>query len=367
MRLAAFQLEQWVETYGGAVRYHLGKSTGPQWTLSELRGLMSEAERDAFDRAALTYCPADGRASLRAEIASMYGADPDEIRVFTGGAEALVSLFFVAAEPGANVVVPWPSFSPFVSLPEAFGLETRRCLLTQENGFEVDADEIVRLCDSHTKLILVNSPHNPSGAVIEEDVLRALDAFAQQRGIALVVDEVYHPIYHGEPRRSAGEYSRATVLGDFSKAFSLPGLRVGWLLERDAARRAELANARRYWTVSSNKVGELLAEAATRHRETVWHRTQTAAAENLAMLDEWCAAHEEQIDWLRPRGSMTAFPRLRGGRDARPFCVAAAARGVLVVPGDCFGMPEHFRIGFGDEMSGYADALGLLSEALEAR
>jgi aspartate/methionine/tyrosine aminotransferase len=366
MRLPLFQLEQWIERYGDAVRYNLAMSTGPKWTLMELRELMTDAERDALDRAALTYCPGSGREPLRAAIASMYGADPNEIQIFTGGAEALLSLFFLAAEPGANVVVPWPSFPPFVALPEALGLETRRYPLTQENGFEVDAEAISRLCDSRTKLILVNSPHNPSGAVVEEETIRALDAFASQRGIALVMDEVYHPIYHGETRRSAGEYSGASVLGDFSKAFSLPGLRVGWLLEREPARRAALANARGYWTVSSNVLGEMLAEAAVRHRERVWKRTQAVSAKNLAMLDEWCAAHEGQIERLRPRGSTTAFPRLRGERDARPFCLAAAERGALIVPGDCFGMPAHFRIGFGAEMPSYADALSVLSEALEA-
>lgn len=366
MRLAPFQLERWLDKHANAVRYNLAMSTGPTWTVGELRELMTDAEREAFDGAALTYCPGSGREALRAAIASIYGADPDEIQVFTGGAEALLSLFFVATQPGANVVVPWPSFPPFVSLPEALNVETRRYPLRPENGFAVEVDEIIRLADARTKLILVNSPHNPSGATIEEEAVRALDAFASQRGIALVVDEVYHPIYHTEHRRSAGEYSSATVLGDFSKAFSLPGLRVGWLLERDPARRAELANARGYWTVSNNVLGELLGEAAARHRETVWQRTRAASAENLALLDEWCAAHEEQIEWLRPHGSMTAFPRLRGQRDARPFCLAAAERGVLLAPGDCFGMPAHFRIGFGGEMPGYAEALGVLSDALEA-
>ena len=364
MKLAPFLLEQWIEEHRDSVRYNLALSTGPKWTLAELRALMTDAQREELDRAALTYCPGNGRETLRAAIASMYGADPEEIQVFTGGAEALLALFFLASDPGANVVVPWPSFPPFAQLPEALGLQTRRYLLRHENGFEVDVEEIMRLADARTKLILVNSPHNPSGATVAEGAIRALDAFALQRGIELVVDEVYHPIYQGEIRRSAGEYSRASVLGDFSKAFSLPGLRVGWLLERDRARREELANARGYFTVSNSMLGEMLAEVATRNCETVWDLARTISAQNLAALDEWFAAHEEQLEWLRPRGGMTAFPRLRRVRDARPFCEAAAARGVLLAPGDCFGSPEHFRIGFGLAMPGFRDALGILSEIL---
>jgi aspartate/methionine/tyrosine aminotransferase len=367
MKLVPFVLEEWLGKYRDSVEHHLGMSTGPKWTLAELRALMTDGERSAFDGAALAYCPTQGRESLRAALASMYGADPEEILIFNGGAEALLALFFVVGEPQANVVVPTPSFAPFMEVPSALGVETRRYTLRVENDFALDVDEIVRFTDARTKLILVNTPHNPSGAVVAEDAIRALDAFAQRRGIALVVDEVYHPIYHGPAARSAGEYSSATVLGDFSKSFSLPGLRIGWLLERDPERRKELENAHSYFTTSTNMLGELLAEVATRNRETIWNRARAVSAQNLGELDEWVGAHEAQIEWLRPRGSMTAFPRLRGVGDSRAFCVAAAERGVLLAVGEAFGAPAHFRIGFGLAMPRYGEALGVLADVLASR
>jgi aspartate/methionine/tyrosine aminotransferase len=366
MKLVPFVLEEWLGKYRDSVAHHLGMSTGPKWTMAELRALMSVTERDAFDAAELTYCPTNGREPLRAALASMYGARAEELLVFNGGAEALLALFFVASEPNANVVVPTPSFAPFVALPEALGLETRRYPLRQESGFAVDVDAIVRLVDERTTLILVNTPHNPSGALLDEAAVSALDELANRRGIQLVVDEVYHPIYHGTKARSTGEYSRATVLGDFSKSFSLPGLRIGWLLERDAERRRALERAHSYFTVSTSMPSELLAEVAVRNRETIFDRTRTVAGENLALLDSWVAEHRDRVEWLRPRGSMTAFPRLRGVADARPFCVAAAERGVLVVPGDCFGAPAHFRIGFGTAMPRYGEALATLGDVLES-
>lgn len=366
MKLVPFVLEEWLGKYRDSAAHHLGMSTGPKWTLAELRALMTDAERGAFDGAELVYCPTNGRETLRAALASLYGARAEEIVVFNGGAEALLAIFFVAAEPGANVVVPTPSFAPFVELPAAFNLETRRYTLRQESGFELDVDEIKRLVDERTKLILVNTPHNPSGALAGEPAMRALDDFAQGRGIQLVVDEVYHPIYHGARARSAGEYTRATVLGDFSKSFSLPGIRIGWLLERDANRRVELERAHSYFTVSTSMPSELLAEVAVRNREKIFDRTRAVSGANLALLDAWVAEHDDRVEWLRPRGSMTAFPRLRGVADVRPFCVAAAERGVLLVPGDCFGAPAHFRIGFGTKMPHYADALATLTETLAA-
>jgi aspartate/methionine/tyrosine aminotransferase len=364
MKLAPFALEEWLAKYRDSVEHHLGMSTGPQWTLSELRTLMTEAELDAFDHATLTYCPTNGRESLRAALAAMYGAGPEEILVLNGGAEALLVMFSILDERQANVIVPTPSFAPFVELPRALGLETRCYELRIENGFALDVDAIIRLVDSRTKLILVNTPHNPSGAIAEESAILALDAFAQHRGIQLVVDEVYHPIYHGTSVRSAGEYSSATVLGDFSKSFSLPGLRIGWLLERDAKRRRKLENAHGYFTVSTSLLSELLAESVVRNRETVWNRARSVSADNLAALDEWFHKHEERLEWLRPVGSMTAFPRLRGIADAEPFCVTAAQRGVLLAPGYCFHSPAHFRIGFGLAMPRYREALGVLSEVL---
>ena len=367
MKLVPFVLEEWLAKYRDSVPHHLGMSTGPKWTLAELRALMTDPERAAFDGAALAYCPTEGREPLRAALASMYGAEAEEILVFNGGAEALLALFFVAAEPSTNVVVPTPSFSPFMEVPTALGVEARRYELRLENAFALDVDEIIRLTDARTQLILVNTPHNPSGAVAAEDAIRELDGFAQRRGIPLVVDEVYHPIYHGPPARSVGEYSRATVLGDFSKSFSLPGVRIGWLLERDPRRRRELANAHSYFTTSTSMLGELLAETAVRNRETIWDRARTVSAQNLAVLDEWRTAHEEQIEWLPPRGSMTAFPRLRGVPDARPFCVAAAERGVLLALGAAFGAKAHFRVGFGLVMPRYREALGILSEVLTSR
>jgi len=364
MRLVPFVLEEWLAKYRDSVAHHLGMSTGPKWTLAELRSLMTDAERDAFDRTALTYTPTNGREPLRAALAQIYGADPKEIVVFNGGAEALLAMFFIDGERDANVVVPTPSFAPFLEVPAALGVETRRYALRIEDGFALDPDAVMRLTDARTKLILVNTPHNPSGALADESAIKELDAFAQRRGIHLVVDEVYHPIYHGETRRSAAEYTRAAVLGDFSKSFSLPGLRIGWLLERDAKRRYELENAHGYFTVCASMLSELLAEVAARNRETVWNRARTVSAENLVALTQWCDENEESIEWVRPRGSMTAFPRIRGIADARPFCVAAAERGVLLAIGEAFGAPAHFRIGFGLAMPRYREALGVLSEVL---
>jgi len=365
MQLNPFHLDEWLEQHEHTARYNLAASTGPSWTVDELLRLMDDAERQRFFHSPLTYCPGNGHDSLRHELAAMYDVPDEEIQVVTGASEALHAIFFLAAEPGANVVVPRPSFPPFLDIPQALGLELRLYDLRHEDGFQLDVDAIERLCDHNTKVVLVNSPHNPTGATITADDLIALGDFCSTRGIQLVADEVYHPIYHGEAGRSAAGLVDATVIGDFSKAFSLPGLRLGFVHDRNGKRRDDYWNERAHCTNSNNMPGEFLAEVAVKHRETIFARARELAAKNLATLDGLFREHEDELEWVRPRGGLTGFPRLKNVETSRPFCEAAAGRGVVLVPGDCFGAPEHFRLGFAACSDGFEDAVALVSDVLE--
>jgi aspartate/methionine/tyrosine aminotransferase len=366
MKLRTFLLDEWLERYEGKTKYNLAASTGPGWTLEDLRGLMTERENESLFKSSLTYQPGHGTESLRSSLASMYGAKADEIQITTGASEALLALFFLAAEPGANVVLPYPAFPPFLAIPESLGIEVRRYSLERGNGFAFDVSKVASLLDDRTKFLLVNSPHNPTGAVVSEADLRALDELTAKRGVQLVVDEVYHPIYRGKAARSAGDFTRATILGDFSKAFSLSGIRVGWILERDRKRREDYWNARAHFSISNNFPGELLAEVAVRNRTKIFDRAREVSAKNLAILDRLFREHGEILGWVRPEGGMTAFPWLVDGMDARPFCEAAASKGVLLAPGDCFGFPSHFRLGFGACTDGYEEAVEILAGTLTA-
>ena len=156
----------------------------------------------------------------------------------------------------------------------------------------------------------------------------------------------------------------ATVVGDFSKAFSLPGLRLGFVHERDPRRRDDYWNVRAHFTISNNMPGEFLAEVAVKHRETIFSRARELATTNLAILDGLFEEHADALEWVRPEGGLTGFPRLKTALTSRPFCEAAAERGVVLVPGDCFGVPEHFRLGFAACSDGFEDAIDIVSDVL---
>lgn len=366
MQLKPFLLDTWLDQYEHDIEFNLAASTGPVWTVNEILDLADDETRHRFLNHNLVYSRPAGADSLRQAIAEMEGVDVDVVQVVTGASEALVALMWLAAEPRANIIIPHPGFTTFSALPESLGLETRLYRLTRENGFRIDVDEIKHLADSRTKLILINSPHNPTGATISDADMEALHAFTAERGIQLISDEVYHPIYHGAKMTSAARLPHATVISDLSKAFSIAGVRTGWMIEHDPKRRQQYWNARAYFSISNTTTGEILSEIAIRNRATVLGEAQEAATINLALLDRFMNKQRDVLGWIRPQGGMTAFPWLVSGEDARPFCQAATEHGVLLAPGDCFDVPSHFRLGFAAAGDNFAKALERMEELVMA-
>src|SRR5215470_758803 len=269
MELKPFLLDKWLDNYEHGIEYNLAASTGPAWTVNEILNLGTDEERELFLNHKIVYSRPAGAEGLRNAIADMQQVDADHVQVVTGASEALLALMWLAAEPGANVIIPLPGFTTFSALPQSLGLETRFYRVRRENGFRIDPDEIKRLADSKTKLILVNSPHNPTGATIADEEMEVLHAFTAERGIQLVCDEVYHPIYHGRQTKSAARLPHATVISDLSKAFSIAGVRTGWMIEHDAQRRQQYWTARAYFSISNTTTGEILSEIAIRKRDVV--------------------------------------------------------------------------------------------------
>jgi len=370
MLLKPFLLDMWLAAYEHDIEFNLASSEGPRWTLNEILSLASEEERERFLNHKLAYSRPAGADGLRTAIAEMQGVDVDAVQVVTGASEALLILFWLAAEAGANVVLPQPGYPPFSALPESLGIETRFYALRKENDFRIDLEEIKRLADRNTKLILVNSPHSPTGATMSDAELDSLHEFTASRGIQLVSDEVYHPIYHlqhhGQPTRSASRLPHATVIHDFSKAFPLAGVRTGWMIEHDARRRELYWNARTIFSISNNTAGEMLAEIAMRHRKIVLGKTQETATRNLRQIEAFMSEHRETIGWIPPRGGATAFPWLVSGENSRAFCQAAADQGILLAPGDCWDAPAHFRLGFAQMTDRFPEALGRLGELVKS-
>ena len=365
MRLAPFLLDQWLERFKDAdIRYDLASSTGPTWIGNQLLDRLNHDERQRLGAMAVSYGQAGGSETLRMAIGKLYGVGPEAIVVTAGASEALHILFADAAAVGGNVVVPFPAFPPILELPKALGLEVRRYPLDADRGFALDIEAVAALIDPATRLVLVNSPHNPTGTLVPLPVLRELWQLTQARGATLVADEVYWPLAYEGKLDSAAALPSAIVVGSLSKAMSLSGLRIGWLLARDATLRERYLNAKMYFTISNSPLVEAAAEAALARSEQYLAATREQARSNLAELGAFLDRNRELIGCVRPTGGTTAFPWLRFAADSRPFCEALAREGVLVAPGDCFGMPRHFRVGFGAS-DRFAEGLGVLERSLQ--
>jgi aspartate/methionine/tyrosine aminotransferase len=370
MRFSPFLLDDWLNHHQHSeppIEFDLASSTGPHWTLRELLALGEKNALEELLDTHLFYTRVQGSRPLCEAIAEMEGVSPENVQVTTGGAEALLLIFMLVAEPGANVLVPAPGFPSFYEIPRGLGLEFRFFNVRRENEFRIDLDEIRSLSDARTKLLLINTPHNPTGATLADDEITALHDFCVSREIQFVSDEVYHPIYHGRPTSSAARLPHSTVVSDFSKALCLGGLRLGWIVDRDAARMEQYRVAHSYITVSGNALGEPLGTLALKHREKIFARARQVSSANLALFDKFMHEHSATFGWIRPRGGLTAFPWLHSGEDSRPLCAQAARAGVLLAPGDCFGMPSYFRVGFGAAGEKFPKALARLSEVVHAR
>lgn len=370
MQLKPFLLDAWLDQYEHDIEFNLAASTGPAWTVRDILALTDHQTAHHFLDHKLVYSRPAGADSLREAIAEMQHVPVESVQIVTGASEALLALMWLAAEPDANVIIPLPGFTTFSALPESLGLETRFYRVRRENGFRIDPEEIMRLADSKTKLILVNSPHNPTGATIADDEMETLHDFAAERGIQLVSDEVYHPIYHGRQTKSAARLPHVTVIADLSKAFSIAGVRTGWMIEHDEKRRQQYWTARAYFSISNTTTGEILSEIAIRKRDVVLGKTQEVATRNLKLLEQFMKEHREVLGWIPPQGGMTAFPWLVSGENERPFCQAATEHGILLAPGDCFDAPSHFRLGFaaaGDNFSKALDRFGAFVKSWSAK
>jgi aspartate/methionine/tyrosine aminotransferase len=367
MELPPFLLDHWMASHEfrpNPPRYNLASSTGPSWSLRDLQALGES--RFAIEDVAIGYAPPDGGRELREAIAAHHGVDPDWVVVTTGASEACSILLCLASNAGGNVVLPAPAFPAFAAMARAWQLEPLFYQLQRAQNYRQTANAVLEAVNPATVLALVNTPHNPTGSVMDRAEIAALADRLAARGVPLIVDEVYHPLYFGDPQPSAADIGNVIVISDMSKALSLAGLRLGWIIDADPVRRKRMIDARSYFTISSSPINEAIAAFALRNRGAVLARLQAVASANLAQLKSVMSEAAGILSWAEPQGGTIAFPWFDDSRNCRGFCERLAENGLLIVPGDCFDRPDHFRLGFGALAGDFDQAMNILRSALRA-
>jgi aspartate/methionine/tyrosine aminotransferase len=356
MRYETFALERWMTTWELDVDYDIAESGILPLSLDEVYTLIGPQSRAALDRdlhhMPLGYSEARGTLALRTALANTYQrAQPEDVLVTTGAIEANFLVFNALLDAGDHVVAVSPAYQQLHSVPRALGCDVSLWSVVTDSGFMYDLNRLEALVRDDTKLIVINTPHNPTGAMMSADELREVVAIADRVGAWILSDEAYRWLEHpgGEqlPPPLHDTYDRAVSVGTLSKPFGLPGLRIGWLAAtEEIARRAW--GIRDYVSLSPAKLSDAIARTVIEHREEILPRNAEIIAKNMETATAWFAANADLASWTPPRAGLLAM--MRYTLDMPSLALAdGLARDVRVMlaPGSSFGIEGHLRIGVG--------------------
>jgi aspartate/methionine/tyrosine aminotransferase len=347
-----FALERFFAKHEFAVRHVLGASDVEGMHMSEVIAMADDQSRELWDNLKLNYTESTGHPLLRAEISSLYdGLEPDDVLTFAGAEEAIFVLMIAVLGAGDNVVAVWPAYQSLHEVARAAGADVTPIAL-RPNDWSLDVDQLIEAIRPTTRMVIINFPHNPTGAHISRADLERIVNECRRRGILLFSDEVYRFLEHDAsallPPASV-LYERAISLGVMSKTFALAGVRIGWIATRDRELLQQCMRIKDYTTICSSAPSEILSLIALRARDRVVARSRTIVQGNLPTLRDFMARHKEHLTWAPPRAGSTCFPRFRRDVDAERAAELFIDRaGVAVVPGARFQYdPAHFRVGLG--------------------
>jgi aspartate/methionine/tyrosine aminotransferase len=353
VRFRDFRLERYFGQWEFSAKILLGSSDPESMRLPELLALADEDGRGRWENLWLGYTESEGLPELREAIAARFDAcEPRDILVFSAPEEAIFHVAAAVLEPGDQMVGITPAYQSSYEVPRSMGADVTLVPLREDRGWTVDMDELAAAVTPRTKLIYVNFPHNPTGAVMPSADQRRLIDLADSCGAYLFSDEVYRGLeFDPADRRPAAAdlYPRAISLGGLSKAYALPGVRLGWTACRDATLNQRLLAAKDFTTICAAAPSEILALIAVRATDRLIARSLAMITRNLTLVDEFLAGHPDTFRWVRPLASSVGFPELLLDLPVDEFCSRlVTGTGVLLVPGSMFETgTNHFRIGLG--------------------
>lgn len=367
MNLSPFKLERFFAKYEFNVKHLLGASDCESLTINELLALEPGAT-ERFQQQWLGYTESAGSPSLRAEIAAVYTSiQPDQVLVHSGAEEAILLFLQATLQTGDHVIVHWPCYQSLNEVARATGADVTHWEARFEHNWALDLAELRRAIRPNTKVIIVNTPHNPTGFLMSHSDWSEIHRIADQHGIILFCDEVYREseLDPADCLRAGCDMSpRAVSLGVMSKSYGLPGLRIGWIATHNHEVYENMAHLKDYTTICNSAPSEFLAEVGLRHRHRLTARNIEIVRHNLALLDSFFAHHADRITWVRPKAGAITFPRLLKGEIEDFAHRLVTQAGVLLVPGTIFEHPgNHFRLGFGRK--NFGEGLEVLGEFLE--
>jgi aspartate/methionine/tyrosine aminotransferase len=368
MHIADFKLERYFAAYEFKVRYLLSASDCEALALAELLAMADSETLDLWRDLSLGYTESQGHPLLREQVARLYdGISPNETLI-AAPEELIFIAMNVLLTPGDHVIATFPGYQSLYEVAGALGATvTRWALKPSASGWQLDLAALERSITPRTRLLVINFPHNPTGHLPTAADLEAIIALARRHNLRIFSDEMYRLLEYDPADRLpsvADLYERDITLSGLSKSFALPGLRIGWLATHDRDFLTRAAAFKDYTTICNSAPSEVLGIAALRSRARIVARNLAIIRANLALAEQFFAAHNDTFRWLPPRAGSIAFPQLTGATPVADFCRDVLnAKSVMVLPDDVFDFGgNHFRIGLGRR--NFGEALGVLGEYL---
>ncbi|MGQ4912347.1 MAG: aminotransferase class I/II-fold pyridoxal phosphate-dependent enzyme [Candidatus Thorarchaeota archaeon] len=371
MRLRPFNLERIQSEWEHIVKYNLSESGVEPFRIDEL---LTEEQIAELHNIKLGYTQTNGTEALRAAIAAPYpGAEAGQVIVTNGGAEAnfLTAWWLLHENEGrGDISMMIPNYLQMQGVWAALGGNVRPFHLRVDKGrWALDIEELKSTITRETVAIALCNPNNPTGSVLTEGEMRAVADIAQDRGLWIISDEVYQgaELSGGKTPTMFDRHDRVLVNSSLSKAFGLPGLRLGWSVTPSAEVAGELWAYSDYTTICPTAISDWMATIALQpeKRAMIERRTRTIIRNNWQIMSTWLDRHGDVFDYVAPSAAAICFPRADLDMTTETFVQRLMKeKSVLVPPGEHFDMPGFIRFGYGSDPEYLKEGLSLVSEFL---
>ena len=314
MKIPPFKLEEFWKKYEFTAPYLLCCSNAESWKLNEILELADPESKKLWESLSLEYTESPGLPILRQEIARLYSLiNSDQILTLAGAEEGIYCSMRTLIEPGDHVIVIDPCYQSLATLPQSFGADISRIALGSKNQWQLDLEEVERAFRSDTKLLILNYPHNPTGAVLTKEVFEGLIELAREREAYIFCDEVYRYLEIDEAKRLpsiADAYEKGIALNVMTKAFGLAGLRIGWLATQDVDFLQRVGSYKLYTSICNSAPSEILALIALRSKDKILKRNRKVMLDNLKILESFMKRHQGLLSWVPPQSGTMAVLEL---------------------------------------------------------
>ncbi len=370
MKIDTFGVEMWMNEWETKCEFNLAETCVESLTIDELFQLSGKNKKDLSEILSLkmTYGEIKGSDRLRTAIAALYDKQTFENVLVTHGtigANMLVHKTLVNS--GDRVVSFIPTYQQHFSIPKSIGADVHFLKLREENNWLPDLDELKQLVIPGTKLIALTNPNNPTGSLIDKEMLAQIAEIAAEAGSWILCDEVYR----GTDQQGTGMtasitdiYEKGISTAGMSKAYSLAGLRLGWVTAPHEVIEDVMIH-RDYDTISVGMVDDYLATVALESVDRLLERSHKITRGNLSYLSSWLDG-ETKLSWVKPRSGTTALVKIELPIKSYDFCVKLLqTTGVMFTPGAAMGMEGFIRVGYANNPEVLRAGLSRVSEYLK--